>query len=718
MGRYSATQLEDPDEDDCDTAEPMDWTALPDEHKDQHFDGQSTCCNDDSTSLVQYAPQHSTNDNSVDHSVEERGDYNGYDDRAHHVNTVHNNDNSQALLEMAQQLHQSFQQSHEDYINQQRMLEAQIRQRRRRIFFTSIIFAIVAFVLKRHAPPPPPLGDSIPYTTTFLSNKLDIGEPGVTQPETWGEYSRHMFRLVTNAIVYGVSVIWYAVSNAFGYAAREVKDVSVKLFHGGIRDNWMAISGGWNMTFLFLGQLYEPVQDNDQWENINHSELDDNTPCPIRIPAAGNRHKSLPRGVASSSAIEGYSTEEYLRQTIGTSLSPQNLALTLIAEKIDEWGEALMEEAPVESVHRMATVVDAGSWRSVINEKWILPPSIGLLLVGPEGVGKVHTARRLAQWMLGHCVKDDATRQSTCLASSEEEDATCHFPATYRERMEGFIELNAKDYADSGSDDDTELQHVHPIKKMVVDHIRERDGLGSIVLIRHVDLLPVSFLSELAIVLSGKSHTLSYITDNESIEVSCNGTVFVFTSKLWGSKSIFNQIQMNGGMSRLRRDPLIASIRWEVDSHLGYWSKLGSHVSIVPFLPFQQDDLSSMLRSKVQLMNVRFKGVNWKRLEVSNTSLDLFVGSNHVEYFDLYDNESERGSPLLTFSTSGGNALDHNSPWKALKNKLSHTKRRPYKVAFVDIDVENDGWKTVLEWCEDGESGLEGCEVEWRLFLN
>ena len=117
-------------------------------------------------------------------------------------------------------------------------------------------------------------------------------------------------------------------------------------------------------------------------------------------------------------------------------------------------------------------------------------------------------------------------------------------------------------------------------------------------------------------------------------------------------------------------------------------------------------------------MNVRFKGVNWKRLEVSNASLDLFVGSNHVEYFDLYDSESERGSPLLTFSTSGGNALDHNSPWRALKNKLSHTKRRPYKVAFVDIDVENDGWKTVLEWCEDGESGLEGCEVEWILFLN
>lgn len=45
--------------------------------------------------------------------------------------------------------------------------------------------------------------------------------------------------------------------------------------------------------------------------------------CPINIPAISNHQ---------------FPTEDQLRRIIGTLLSPQNLALQLIAEGLDAWG--------------------------------------------------------------------------------------------------------------------------------------------------------------------------------------------------------------------------------------------------------------------------------------------------------------------------------------------------------------------------------------------
>ena len=112
--------------------------------------------------------------------------------------------------------------------------------------------------------------------------------------------------------------------------------------------------------------------------------------------------------------------------------------------------------------------------------------------------------------------------------------------------------------------------------------------------------------------------------------------------------------------------------------------------------------------------------MHWKRLQLSRTAIDYFLSTDHVEYFDLLGNDND-ASDSLTFSLRGAKSLEGNALVQALHTKLiSGTRRRPYKIAFVDINPLNDSWETVLSWCnEDNASGLmEDCEEDWRLVLS
>ena len=232
----------------------------------------------------------------------------------------------------------------------------------------------------------------------------------------------------------------------------------------------------------------------------------------------------------SESAVGSWSTEDYLRQTIGTSLSPQNMALKIIAERLDTWGLLSVEEA-----HASASSGDSSL---------VLPPAIGFLLVGPEGVGKMRTARRLEHFLLtGHCSDDTSLSRSV------------------------FEVLVAPG----------NVERAQSMKEKVVDHIHSRGGLGSVIIIHHIESMPVPFVTEISHVIQGKYHSLSYQTPENLVEASCNGTVFVMTSRQWGTKSIFQVLTKNGGLNGLSRETLIKSIRRELeDAHLSHLSKLAS----------------------------------------------------------------------------------------------------------------------------------------------
>ena len=128
-----------------------------------------------------------------------------------------------------------------------------------------------------------------------------------------------------------------------------------------------------------------------------------------------------------------------------------------------------------------------------------------------------------------------------------------------------------------------------------------------------------------------------------------------------------------------------------------------------------------IFQSKIERLNAKYQGLQWKRLEVSNAALNYFVGIDHVEYLDLLrddiDKEKSDVEALLTFSKSGAHALNDNALWQALMTRLVRgTRRRPYKVATVDLD--DNSWETVFRWCDDGEPGLENWEEEWRSLLS
>ena len=396
----------------------------------------------------------------------------------------------------------------------------------------------------------------------------------VTQHETWAGYSRHSLHLIHNALAYGTSVAWYAISNSFCYAIEEVRDVSVSFLHGNGSDddggawtNWKTKLFAIGTTFSGLQTANEPQHNSPATTDIQHDDdgtLIDASPCPIRLPAASNLHTHLPRGARThdntndKNIKEGWSTEEFLRQTIGATLSPQNLALKVISEGIDAWGEALVGEAPVALVHKMATASSASPKDGYVDEEtlsgWILPPSAGFLLVGPEGVGKLHAARRMAHLFLGHC--SEASIVPSGIGNPVQEP-------------DGVLEVIAGDYNHDGHE-------AQSVKELIVDHIHGRAGLGSVVIIHHIELLPTSILSDISRVLSRKTNTLSYQTPEKLVETPCDGTVFVLTSTQWGTKSIFQHIQRNGGLDGLRRESLISSIRTEVDSQLDYWTKLAA----------------------------------------------------------------------------------------------------------------------------------------------
>lgn len=140
-------------------------------------------------------------------------------------------------------------------------------------------------------------------------------------------------------------------------------------------------------------------------------------------------------------------------------------------------------------------------------------------------------------------------------------------------------------------------------------------------------------------------------------------------------------------------------------------------MTIAPFLPIQQEDLKSILRIRIQFLSTKYEGLHWKRLQISNTAIDYFLGTEHVEYFDF--NGKDNDPSVLTFSLRGANSLQGNALVHTLQTKIiSGSRRRPYKVAFVDVTaIDDERWETVFMWCEDNSGLVELCEEEWRFEL-
>ena len=538
MGRYRAPQVDE--DDDGQEVFPMDWDVIPDDVAEDHAVGSN---------FARIGRRDDDDDDDDDDGC--------YGSQTQRLVCTQRDEISHNILEQQKNC----------------LLKAKRSAAiRRTITITAV--TIFSVVLKRYAPPPPPILNLSPIDTSKLSTDHTIdtttdyyavrhlpdqsvhgnasGMGGVIQHETWARYSRHLLYLVYHAMVYVPSVAWYALSNSFRYAWDEMRDGYVVFWQrsdDARNENLFWTYPNMEKLISIITSIRSHVKHYVKLdEGDSHATTDiqnqkdikvDELELPICMHAAPDNRKtwSARCGTAyrddsstSESAVGSWSTEDYLRQMIGTSLSPQNMALKIIAERLDTWGLLSVEEAQAS-----ASSGDSSS---------ALPPAIGFLLVGPEGVGKMRTARRLEQYLLaGHCSDD-----------------------TYLSR--GVLEVLVA----PGN-----VERAQSMTEMIVDHIHSRGGLGSVIIIHHIESMPVSFVTEISHVISGKYHSLSYQTPENLVEASCNGTVFVMTSRQWGTKSIFQTIQQNGGMNRLSRETLIKSIRREVEeAHWAHLSKLAS----------------------------------------------------------------------------------------------------------------------------------------------
>jgi hypothetical protein len=599
MVRYSA-----PHQDESHT--PMEWTAIPDAGEDDNDDvvmsnsfsrfglGESNSCRDFDASggFVSYSSKR-VNGNASGQEIICLCDSDSQDGAVDYSSHSDIRSDSPRMVP-ARDIYRCLQMMHDD---EDHVHECRRRRRRRYTFFTTII-AFVAIVLYKYAPPPPPLmmnfsGKDSGMTPSMIwqfvgtspSNSFETSKPtahNMRQHDSWTSYCQDTLQMFIGASFHQFSVFWYALSNAFSYAAHEVTLAVVN----------------------FAIQSSPTVASKNG--KANHQQHKQNaftkTWCPIRVPAANNRHTSLPRGANVDTGINddvnsffGMSTEEFLRQSIGASLSPQNLALKLLAEGIDSWGLNLVEAASIPLVHRMSVATETGLWVHESNDdytqQWILPPAMGMLFVGPEAVGKFHTARLLSHWLFGHCKRVDAKQtDESCATSSTEvnqqyctEDlisnaaANSKTPTTPHE-LNVVLEIEATEYANNHNDESNDQDSAHRIKKSIIKHILEREHQGSVIILHHIEDIPLTLLSELSHVINGKFQELSYTNHvGSEISASTDGTIFVFTSKQWGTKNIFEEIQRNGMRTNgLCRDTLLSSVRREVDSHFQYWSKMAN----------------------------------------------------------------------------------------------------------------------------------------------
>ncbi len=281
--------------------------------------------------------------------------------------------------------------------------------------------------------------------------------------------------------------------------------------------------------------------------------------CPIRLPAA-RIHEWNSLFPNNRSFFDELSTVENSHWH-WANLTNQAPALELIAKSMNSWGRDIVESAPPNLLHRVTESwkwgSDAHPYGNLRSSHLVLPPARGMLLVGPEGAGKRHVAQGLAALLFDHCWEP-----------SEDEDSA-------ERTRQPVLQILAEDHGDWPGDRDGldrrngGLDGLHSAKKKIVDHIQIREGLGSVVIVHHMEHLTNSLLEEFSEVLSGKSNNLSYDSSDGKVEAACDGVLFIFTSKRVGTRRIMQEIQDSGGIDELDYDSMVSSIRREVENFPG-----------------------------------------------------------------------------------------------------------------------------------------------------
>lgn len=125
----------------------------------------------------------------------------------------------------------------------------------------------------------------------------------------------------------------------------------------------------------------------------------------------------------------------------------------------------------------------------------------------------------------------------------------------------------------------------------------------------------------------------------------------------------------------------------------------------MPILPFQPDDVASILQSRVHALSVQYQEIVWKRIEISLAAIRYFTGVDYITYSDLHTIHDDH----YAISTLGAHALDDNVLLHTLKDMTKpDVRKHPDMILRIGLDdTSNDA---TFRWCHT-VNGVEGCEA-------
>jgi len=382
-----------------------------------------------------------------------------------------------------------------------------------------------------------------------------------------------------------------------------------------------------------------------------------------------------------------------IEDVLSEEIVGQERAIRIVARGLDYWAES-SQLIVGERNHAVSPAHDKEGKPYV------------MIFSGAEGVGKAAMARQIARLAFQHC------------------------PAG----QNGVLELHGEDFEDSGEDgeigtedaaystNETENLHITPLgyasgmeqdrgrlTRVIVDHLRSRSGSGAVVILRQFDRIHPSVVRELLNPLRrGSEAKLSYPLnsateggDVQSVEASCRNTLFILTT-IVGNRAVIQAAKSSGGMRHASLPDLDRSIKGELNEYFGPISPVINIVA--PFAVLGRDELKDILRQTVGKISSANEGKLWKRLDVSNSALNLLTGPKYVDYVQFLSKEGA-DSVLSPFSERGAHALDDGVLLQMLKGRAmrylagSSDRINTDSIAVFSVSIEKG--TAMLSWCPD-----------------
>ena len=369
--------------------------------------------------------------------------------------------------------------------------------------------------------------------------------------------------------------------------------------------------------------------------------------CHLKVPTYDSDNS-----VASSSSL--------IEDLLNGRIVGQERAVRVISRALDAW----YAQQPASDE---CAVSDSDDFSAPYDGKPLV-----LLFTGSEGVGKHETARSLARLLFRHCTESQGRMRRVPMP-----DAVLQVDGPLFDESSNHVELYSL---------------AQSLRDKVIEHVRRQQGAGAVIILRHFESLPAHLLSE----LFRSVKTLDAEYERNDL-LRWDNVVFILTSDL-GVDKLFKAVGAYEGIEFVPENDISLAVRNDIDDHFGEFAGMGNAISsIAIFMPLGMPQVESVLRSKIKQLSKQHEESVWKRLDVTERTLEHCGGPDHIEYLSLKKKNSE--SVILTFSKRGAHTVEDGICMQTLRSIRPRISPRPEFIAVFDWD--HDSRQAAMKWCSD-----------------